>query len=951
MLSSGVDGDSHKWIDAENGGKIDELIRKTMSRISHCSPFYQGKMKFFATSESSRKAAGNKNRVFMMCHSCQSCKKTASFSEAMCSELPQQSYHQYNQSSIPSCDDRVFSDERPSVKMKLDDIWNNKLQAQGECTSTRDGESKERKPFLQFNFDRQKLKVSYILGQNGGTSVQRLQLSTLAISRMILQLLLYLVKMMNFYPFQYEMQSRTGTENLKKWTFTLSRCQSSPMVDKKFIPTLQMSGILLEELREKVVPEIGYQLLHNCADQIQNWGWMYNIHSQASRSFTWLREVRLITTKRKITKRCVCVVLMCNRLARNDVQHLTPSVGTIDTEFDWRSILLFIEDTVMNLWTGSNSVGCSPSPASLRGGGALWKVSGRESPYPSEATKHFSYPPHLLLSHSLLRFSDILVNYEIKKKKCRAQSCKVTLELPSPQPKKLIGECTVRRERFDLHRIFCWKVLLKSLIPSPDSSVRPKFQVETRAVRRLQHSSKAICSELPQQSSHKCDQSSTQSCGDSVFSDERPSVKMKLVNMWNSKLHTQGVCTSTHYGESKEERYWNSLKNQNNILNVTSGILHFVGASLVPDIIDKTAWWRVPKFFNTIGAPSFSLLTMVSYASFTPTTSKYSHSNDMHAFPASFGFKREALSSISDISLLDIVLKLTGGQMDINGKCLYLGVDDCRQNVGTTVIVRDVFYNQPVRRKQMHSNPKKVLHSLKESLLLYILSFKLLRLKVRMTCVAHMLLFLHVYYCPVSVAIGVGTCYVKVDDIGSGVTRWTGADGRKMCKLQGQGECTSTRDGESKEDDMHAFPASFGLKGETLSSISDVSLLELLPKLTGGQMDIDKVFFCREEALVSFELMKDKWRNMSVMTNGCGSREKASDEEMAEARLATTSSDSPQIRGSKRSIIRLENLIMEAISNLKEPGGSNKTTIATYIEFSREADAAQAFAEAAMKAL
>ncbi|KAH0733446.1 hypothetical protein KY289_004634 [Solanum tuberosum] len=103
--------------------------------------------------------------------------------------------------------------------------------------------------------------------------------------------------------------------------------------------------------------------------------------------------------------------------------------------------------------------------------------------------------------------------------------------------------------------------------------------------------------------------------------------------------------------------------------------------------------------------------------------------------------------------------------------------------------------------------------------------------------------------------------------------------------------------------------------------------------------------------------LKDKWRNMSVMANGCGSREKArltlkrmnqarkqderslsvsteakSDEEMTEARLATTSSDSPQIRGSKRSIIRLDNLIMEAISNLKEPGGSNKTTIATYIE-------------------
>ncbi|RVW31330.1 hypothetical protein CK203_103433 [Vitis vinifera] len=29
---------------------------------------------------------------------------------------------------------------------------------------------------------------------------------------------------------------------------------------------------------------------------------------------------------------------------------------------------------------------------------------------------------------------------------------------------------------------------------------------------------------------------------------------------------------------------------------------------------------------------------------------------------------------------------------------------------------------------------------------------------------------------------------------------------------------------------------------------------------------------------------------------------------------------------------RLDNLILEAITNLKEPGGSNKTTIATYIE-------------------
>uniref|UniRef100_A0A5B7ANX7 MYB transcription factor n=1 Tax=Davidia involucrata TaxID=16924 RepID=A0A5B7ANX7_DAVIN len=103
--------------------------------------------------------------------------------------------------------------------------------------------------------------------------------------------------------------------------------------------------------------------------------------------------------------------------------------------------------------------------------------------------------------------------------------------------------------------------------------------------------------------------------------------------------------------------------------------------------------------------------------------------------------------------------------------------------------------------------------------------------------------------------------------------------------------------------------------------------------------------------------LKDKWRNMSVMANGWGSREKArlalkrmqpvnkqdensmalntvvqSDEEIVDAKPLAVSSGSPQTGVPKRSIIRLDNLIMEAINNLKEPGGSNKTTIGTYIE-------------------
>ncbi|GAB4838349.1 Telomere repeat-binding factor 1 [Ancistrocladus abbreviatus] len=104
--------------------------------------------------------------------------------------------------------------------------------------------------------------------------------------------------------------------------------------------------------------------------------------------------------------------------------------------------------------------------------------------------------------------------------------------------------------------------------------------------------------------------------------------------------------------------------------------------------------------------------------------------------------------------------------------------------------------------------------------------------------------------------------------------------------------------------------------------------------------------------------LKDKWRNMSVMANGIGSRDKSkiavkrlqpvpkqgenpptsvgevpqSDEENIDAKPLPTSSATIQMASPKRSIVRLDNLILEAITNLREPGGSNKTAIASYIE-------------------
>ncbi|KAK4270769.1 hypothetical protein QN277_019541 [Acacia crassicarpa] len=103
--------------------------------------------------------------------------------------------------------------------------------------------------------------------------------------------------------------------------------------------------------------------------------------------------------------------------------------------------------------------------------------------------------------------------------------------------------------------------------------------------------------------------------------------------------------------------------------------------------------------------------------------------------------------------------------------------------------------------------------------------------------------------------------------------------------------------------------------------------------------------------------LKDKWRNLSVMANGWSSRDKSrlavrrahqtpkqdenamtspsgvpSDEELTDARAAQVPRDMLQIPGPKRTIVRLDNLIMEAIASLREPGGSNKTNIAAYIE-------------------
>ncbi|KAF2320858.1 hypothetical protein GH714_031378 [Hevea brasiliensis] len=101
--------------------------------------------------------------------------------------------------------------------------------------------------------------------------------------------------------------------------------------------------------------------------------------------------------------------------------------------------------------------------------------------------------------------------------------------------------------------------------------------------------------------------------------------------------------------------------------------------------------------------------------------------------------------------------------------------------------------------------------------------------------------------------------------------------------------------------------------------------------------------------------LKDKWRNMSVMANGWSSREKSKlavkGFTMSQNGKRTLQLSILLLKVMKifqmlnllwwpilqcRLLVQreqlLDNLIMEAITSLKEPGGSNKTTIAAYIE-------------------
>ncbi|KAM7529497.1 hypothetical protein LguiB_032907 [Lonicera macranthoides] len=166
--------------------------------------------------------------------------------------------------------------------------------------------------------------------------------------------------------------------------------------------------------------------------------------------------------------------------------------------------------------------------------------------------------------------------------------------------------------------------------------------------------------------------------------------------------------------------------------SVRSGIILFDLTKVVEELIFNSLDAGATKVSVAVGVGTCYVKVVDNGAGITRdglvllgeryATSKFDQLTDIDGATGSFGFRGEALGSISDVSLLEIVTKAhgrpNGYRKVIKGcKCLYLGIDDDRQDVGTTVIVRNLFYNQPVRRNHLQSSPKKVLHSVKECVL------------------------------------------------------------------------------------------------------------------------------------------------------------------------------------------------------------------------------------------
>lgn len=105
--------------------------------------------------------------------------------------------------------------------------------------------------------------------------------------------------------------------------------------------------------------------------------------------------------------------------------------------------------------------------------------------------------------------------------------------------------------------------------------------------------------------------------------------------------------------------------------------------------------------------PEQLLLAVASHA-----TSKIADADDLFRV-TTFGFRGEALASIAEISLMRIVSRAaeseTGAELEVHGGAAE-PIAPCGCPVGTTIEVRNLFFNTPVRRKFLRSTQTELGH-------------------------------------------------------------------------------------------------------------------------------------------------------------------------------------------------------------------------------------------------
>ena len=112
---------------------------------------------------------------------------------------------------------------------------------------------------------------------------------------------------------------------------------------------------------------------------------------------------------------------------------------------------------------------------------------------------------------------------------------------------------------------------------------------------------------------------------------------------------------------------------------------------------------------------SFRSKVRVTFSALKHYTSKIEQYDDLETL-GTFGFRGEALSSLCALAKFTIITRhqnsLNATRLEYEPSGLIKKKTSCSRNVGTTVLMENIFYSLPVRHKEFKRNLKREYHKL-----------------------------------------------------------------------------------------------------------------------------------------------------------------------------------------------------------------------------------------------